>query len=87
MTVFCLVALVSEIKGLEVCAQSCKATTTEGFNCSASDMSATERSILPVGFHEVIHFSSHTLTFIPNTLLMSAGGGGVDEVRDWHGIK
>lgn len=37
-------------------------------------------------FHELIHFSSHTLTFIPGTLLMSAVGKA-DEVRDWQGIK
>lgn len=56
------------------------------FTCSSSDISATERSVPPLGFHEVIHFSSHTLTFIPNTLLMSAGGD-VDEGKDRQGIK
>lgn len=44
------------------------------FKCSPSDRSTTERSFPPLGFREVIHFSSHTLTFVPNALLMSAGG-------------
>lgn len=40
------------------------------FKCTALNTSMVERSVPPKGFHEVIHFSSHTLTFIPNALLM-----------------
>lgn len=49
--------------------------------------STAERSAILTGFPVVIHFSSHTLTFIPNTLLMSAQGWEVDEVRDWQDVK
>lgn len=43
---------------------------------SPSEASTTERSFSPLGFHELIHFSSHTLTFTPNAIFMSAG-------REW----
>lgn len=50
-------------------------STNKVFKCTPSHISTTERSFPPLGFHELIHFSSHTLTFIPDTLFMSAGRG------------
>lgn len=75
-----------DVKRTSLAYFTCRASTAAGFP-RASDTPRTERSVLPIGFHEVIHFSLHTLTFIPDRLLMSAGGGGGDEVRDWQGIK
>lgn len=64
----------------------CRAAEHPQHKCSASHTSTTQRSVLPIGFHEVIHFSSHTLTFIPNTLLMRVGGGWWSERLAGHKI-
>lgn len=57
------------------CAELLCLSTNKVFKCTPSHISTTERSFPPLGFHELIHFSSHTLTFTPDTLFMSAGRG------------
>lgn len=81
-------ALIPQIKSQETDETSgfvCKAAKQPQqhcfFKCIASDTSTTERSVLPIAFHEVIHFSSHTLTLNLSTYLMRGERKG-DEVRD-----
>lgn len=83
-------ALIPEIKSHKTDELVCGATKQKQqqiVKCIASDTSTSEGHFFPIAFHQVMHFSSRTLTLNLSTLLMSTvREGDVSERLTGHKI-